>query len=236
VFGQQEYKFGYKFDTTYFKKGGLELYVKQGDSYVRRYFNQPLIGTIDKRNKDTFDVHFWPPLKLQANNLVVDSTGIVHDSDYVVVVKNWKLDERKYKQLVMPYKHQQLTATNIPFRIKFRDSTTYEGEFLNANVTYLWVCGKTKIFESRFVKPRNYSWSFGPYTGLSEIENPENEKKEFGFNLGLNVIYATGKLNFVLAGGAEKGFTKGTRKLNPYIGFGFGFSLAETFLPEIESK
>ena len=47
-------------------------------------------------------------------------------------------------------------------------------------------------------------------------------------------IFATGKLNLVLAIGAENGFSRATKKLNPYIGFGFGFSLAESFEPEIE--
>ena len=242
---QQEFSFGYRVKPQLFDKvpgsgnDSLRLFVKVGENYEQRFFDNKLIAVIDKKNLDTLHVKFWPNLTLSGSKLIPQNPNIstapsVHDSSYIIHVGNWDLHKKKYRQVIFPYRHKQLTATTIPFRIKFRDSTTYEGEFLNANVTYLWVRGITKIFESKLVKPRHHAWSFGPFLGLSEIENPENEKTEFAFNWGINGIFATGKLNLVLAIGAENGFSRATKKLNPYIGFGFGFSLAESFEPEIE--
>lgn len=82
----------------------------------------------------------------------------------------------------------------------------------------------TKIYKSKFVK-----------ASLGELENPRTEKNEFAFKLGGNLIYGTGKLNFVFAVGGEVGFNRETRRFNPYKGFGFGFSLLEMFEPEIGS-
>jgi hypothetical protein len=233
---QQVYRFQYRFHPTDFKNNKLQLFEKKEDKYERRYFGFLLKGEIGSRNKDTFTVNLWPPLALKGNNLVLDSNGTAHDSDYIIVVKDWNPNNTKFKKIKIRFREWELTATNLPFRVKFRDSTNLEGEFLSFNVTFLRVFGTTKIFQSRFVKPRNRSIAIGPYAGLSKIENPNNNKSEFALNYGANVVYSLGKLNLVLAAGAENGFKKGTKKLNPYIGFGIGFSLVDKFEPEIESK
>lgn len=237
LFAQQAYRFGYRFHPNYFTGNtGLELHVKSGNAYQRITFNFILKGTIDKRNGDTLHVGLWPSLGLRNSQLVVDSTSTAHDSTYIIIIRNWRIHRGKYEKAKFPYRHTQLTATTIPFRVKFRDSTTYEGEFLNANITFLWVRGMTKIYRSKFVESRHRVWAFGPFVGLSELENPKTEKNEFAANIGGNLIYGTGKLNFVFALGGEFGFSRETRRFNPYIGFGFGFSLAEVFEPEIESE
>ncbi len=236
VNSQQVFRFQYRFDTTNFKNQKFQLFEKKGDKYEARDFDFLLRGEIGSRKRDTFTVNLWPSLALKGNKLILDSNGTAHDSDYVIVVKDWNPEKYKYKRIKIPYRQWEITATNLPFRVKFRDSTTLEGEFLNFNITLLRVFGTTKIFHSRFVQPRNRSIAFGPFLGLAKIENPATKKSEFALNFGSNVVYSIGKLNLVLAGGAEKGFKTATKKLNPYIGFGLGFSLIDKFEPEIQSK
>jgi len=233
---QQVYRFQYRFDPANFKNKEFELFEKKGNSYEVRDFDFLLKGEIGSRKKDTFLINLWPRLSVLGNKLVVDTGGTAHDSDFILVVKKWAINNKGFKRIKIPYRQWELTATNLPFRVKFRDSTTLEGEFLSFNITFLRVFGTTKIYESRFVKPRNTSIAIGPFIGLNKIENPESKKSEFALNLGGNLVYSLGKLNLVFAAGVEKGFKQGTKKLNPYIGFGLGFSLVDKFEPEIETK
>ncbi|RSK23879.1 hypothetical protein [Hymenobacter metallilatus] len=233
---QQVYRFQYQFHSEIFDNNNIELYVKNGKNYERRYFREILRGELGDRNKDTISLNFWPSLKIEGNRLEIDKNGKEHEKDYIIVIKNWNPENTKFNKVKIPFRQWELTATNIPFRVKFRGDNSLESEFLSFNITYLRVFGTTKIFQSRFVKPRNRSIAFGPYLGLNKIENPENKKSEFALNAGINAVYSLNKLNLVLAYGAENGFKKATNKLNPYIGFGIGFSLIDKFEPEIESK
>jgi hypothetical protein len=236
VFSQLELRFGYCFRSKVFGDNKLELYLKEGETWTRKTFSTTLRGTIDKRSGDTLFVSMWPGLDPSKSEIAIDNTKDRKDDEYMILVKNWNPNNRRYKSIKIPFKYQQFTATNIPFRVKLRDSTVVQSEFLNINVAYLFIRGKNKIFESKFVKNRARSFGHGPFLGFSTIENPVTEKDEFGFNVGYNAVFTFGKLNFVIAAGTENGFTGHTRKLNPYVGFGFGFGLIEMFDPEIEKE
>lgn len=232
---QQTMRFGFRFDANDFRLGKRQLYLVGDTGLVKRDFRGTLIGIITRRDRDSLFVNFWPSLGLSNTTLVVQSYGTQHDSDYVIVIRNWNPENRKYNSIDLKFRYKQFTATNIPFRVKFRGSTSLESEFLNFNVTWLTVWGKTRIYESRFVKERSRSWARGIYIGLSTIKNPDTDKNEFGLNYGYNVIHTVNGFNFTLAVGAENGFKNATKKLNPYIAFGLGFKLVEAFEPEIKT-
>lgn len=235
-FAQQEIKFGYQFRPADFNTDSNKLYIKKGDNYELRQFGQTLRGVISKRDKDTLFVSLWPGIDASSSTIKLDPSKGGDEDEYIILVKDWNPAHRKYKSIDIPFKQQQFTATNIPFRVKFRDSVTLQSEFLNVNVTYLWMWGKTRFYQSKFVTERNRSFAIGPFLGLSTLENPATEKDEFGLNYGINMMFSVNKLHFVIAGGAENGFKKETKRLHPYIGFGMGFKLVEMFEPEIEKE
>jgi hypothetical protein len=236
VFSQQEIRFGYLFRPKDFGDGKLELYYKEGETWKRRSLPGTLRGTIDKRSGDTLFVSMWPGLDPSNAAIAFNNKVERKDDEYMILVKDWNPQSRKYEAIKIPFKQHQFTATNIPFRVKLRDSTVVQSEFLNINIAYLFIRGKNKIYESKFVKNRASSFGHGPFLGFSTIENPVTEKDEFGFNIGYNAVFSFGKLNFVIAAGTENGFTRHTRRLNPYVGFGFGFGLIELFDPEIKTE
>ena len=151
-----------------------------------------LKGIIKERNKDTLFVKFWD---------IVDSVGIVKNKSnnidstlngktFALKIKpnSWKTTFlSKGKHFDIPYRFGQLLATNIPFRVLTK-SGTLESDFLNANISYARVFGITRIYKSEFVKPRNRYFAFGPYVGLSAIDNLLTSNKEFGINYGGNLI------------------------------------------------
>jgi hypothetical protein len=211
-------------------------------TYTPKTINSKLKGVIQKRSKDgnndTLLIRFWDitnePATFTANAAIVNSTNNGQDFIFVINPTYWAT----HRVLQIPYRTWQFTATNLPFRILTK-SGDLEAEFLNANVSFIKTFGHTKIYQSEFVVPRNWSLSVGPYLGLTAIDNPSatnDNKKEFGLNYGLNGIYAVQNFNITAAFGFQNGFKEQTRSVQPYIGFGVGFKLVEFFTPEIKDK
>ncbi|MBX7240357.1 MAG: hypothetical protein K1X92_01315 [Bacteroidia bacterium] len=211
--------------------------------------SEKLIGVIKNRNEDTLFIKFWDikdtafiKSKKIADphkglNTIVNSDD--NGEDFYFVIRNWDLTScKRYKYLDIPYRMQQLTATNLPFRILLfgEKNGTVETDFLNANVSYMWVYGHTRIYESEFVKPKNRYIAQGPYMGLSAIDNKTQDRTEFGLNYGWSVAFGMQSWNLILGAGLQNGFSNETKKIQPYVGFGIGFDLIETFSPEVENK
>jgi hypothetical protein len=215
--------------------------IKSSQLFRKRILRQ-LKGTITQRNKDSVFIKFWnitdnSPFKARPDySNFVNQTGNGEDFVYAIDSGGWKTARlSKGKVFDFPFRFQQITATNLPFRVLTKTGDL-ESDFLNANASYLFVSGSTRIFKSEFIKPRNRYFAWGPYLGLSSIDNPQTSNKEFGLNYGLNGVFGFQAFNFTTAFGFQNGFKTDTKQLQPYIGFGIGFKLLETFSPEIKNK
>lgn len=206
----------------------------------KRTIHSKLVGIITKRNEDTLFIKFWDITR--DTNLPTDNnSNIITSADnkkkffFLLKSDDWS---GKNCHFDIPYKFNQLIATNIPFRAILNGSRKgeVEAEFLNANASFVMIRGSTRIFDNEFVKSRSRYWAWGPYLGLTAITNNESDKKEFGLNGGVNLMAGIQGLNTVLAFGAQRGFTSGTKDLEFYFGFGIGFKLFEMFSPEIKNK
>lgn len=263
VWGQKmEYHFGYIFKETCLSKYGKLYLVKEiernridtvgsftmnetefkitnakkvtKNEYSEIHIFSKLKGVVKERNRDTLFVKFWnitqDAVLSQKTNII---TSAENDKDFAYVIKTWKGRKPHFD---LPYKYGQLLATNIPFRILTK-SGNVESDFLNANASYVFVWGKTRVFKSEFVENRNSYFAIGPFVGLSSIDNPiDDKKKEFGLNYGVNLVGGFRGLNLIVAYGFQNGFKTETKKNQPYLGFGIGFNLLETFSPEIKNK
>lgn len=200
---------------------------------------ESLKGIITERNQDTLFIKFWDITgkndSWKGNAKYINSTDNGEDYMYVIDSTGWKSRKRGGRYFDLPFRFQQFTATSLPFRVLTKTGTL-ESDFLNANVAYLLFGGRTRIYKSEFVNPRNRYWGGGIYAGLSSIDNTETSKKEFGLNYGANIVFAFQNLNLIAAYGFQNGFKTATKEIQPYIGFGIGFKLVETFTPEIKNK
>lgn len=228
-----------------FGKGRFNLLhsVKESktDTSVQRVIKNKLTGVIKERSEDTLFITFWRLIDNVGVGEMVQGIKVVDSADnkkefYFLMKDRWKGTKHHFD---VPYRLDQLIATNIPFRVFIGGSKpgNVESEFLNANVAYVRVKGATRIFESELVAPRPRYWAWGPYLGLTAITNPENtDKKEFGMNGGINLIGGIQGINGVVAFGAQSGFTRATNDVQWYFGFGIGFKIFELFSPEIKNK
>jgi len=197
----------------------------------RKEIYRKLIGTVKERHKDSLFINLWDITKdVSSGKNIITSKD--NGSDYVIEIAKWSGIKPHFD---LPYRFVQLMATNIPFRVLTK-SGNLESEFLNANVSSVWVRGKTRIFKSEFVVPRNRYWAFGPYFGLTSIDGSEPEKKQFGLNYGVNIMFGIQGINIIGAYGFQNGFKADTKSLQPYFGFGIGFKLLDAFSPEIKNK
>lgn len=210
------------------------------DTFPTKLIAFKLKGSIVARNEDSIFIKFWDitndPSIYQDNDSFVNSANNGKDFVYKIDSAGWKESSFfRGKFFDFPFRFTQFMATSLPFRVLTK-SGNLESDFLNANIAYLAVAGHTRIFKSEFVKPRNRYFAFGPYLGLSSINNPVTTKKEFGLNYGLSIVCALQGFNITVAYGFQNGFQKETKEVQPYMGFGIGFKLLETFAPEIKSK
>jgi uncharacterized membrane protein len=195
-------------------------------------------GIITKKSGDSVYVNFWRVKDNVENKEVNNDNDYLNYSNtgdkknYVFVIDSVKYNNRFFD---FPFRFWQLMATNIPFRVLTK-SGALETDFLNVNATFLKVSGHTRLYKSKFVKQKNRYFAYGPFLGLSTIENTVTDKKEFGLNYGVNVIGSVHGLNLIAAYGWQYGFKEETKTAQPYLGFGIGFKLFETFNPEIKTS
>jgi hypothetical protein len=260
IFAQQEHEFGYLFklnlnskgdfyqiskkpgkviDTIGYINGSNTLILKSTSvnktDLLKRSLSSNLKGTISKRSGDTLFINFWKIVKESSNKSAALNIVNIKNSenDFIFVINDTSYVKGKYFNI--PYRMGQFTATSLPFRVLLKGGKL-ESDFLNANVAYFSIKGRTKIFRNKLIKARNSFWGLGPYLGLSAIDNEETKNKEFGLNYGGSYIRSIQGLNLTVALGAQNGFKEGTRSVKPYLGFGIGFKLVEIFSPEIKDK
>lgn len=206
--------------------------------YIKRDIENWAKGIITKYSNDSIYIKFWrfkgatSQNNKDVNMTFLDSTNTGDTINYVYHIKKW--GNYKKRSTDIPFRFWQFMATSIPFR-SFTKTGKLEGDFLNANATFVKVSGHTRFYKSSFVKPRNRYFAYGPFLGLSTIENPVTSKDEFGLNYGVNIIGSIHGLNIIAAYGFENGFKSETNSVNPYFGFGIGFKLLDTFNPEIKT-
>lgn len=264
-YAQQDFGFGYLFKKKYIENNGTFLILKNikykdidtlgsfEKDGVNYFIKKPITGTkitpeeiairtklkgiVKERNGDTLFIKFWNITngigigeRTEKGIKLIDSS--YNKNNFAYKITKWN---GKKLHFDLPYNFTQFMATNIPFRILTKTGNL-ESDFLNANASLVWVKGKTRIFKSELIKARNRYTAVGPFLGLSAIDNPIKDKKEFGINYGLNAMVGIQGLNFVIAYGFQNGFKTGTKEVQPYIGLGVGFKMFELFSPEIKDK
>ena len=204
-------------------------------------------------NKDTIEIMPWYSDTNNVGLLIDDETEekvpLRNDSKYVIAVSDLSdygaTSCGNYAMIKFNYYHRQLTATNIPVILNMTDyKKNNPGQIqanpLNANLTHLWVIGRTKIYQSKFVASRASCWGLGPFVGFSIVDSPSKDttnlhnsqnNKIIGLNYGGNIIYSVYKLNFIFAFGAESEFYTRNNHFQPYLGFGLGFKLIDLMDP-----
>lgn len=191
---------------------------------------------------DTHDTLFFSPWYVTNDPLFIKIHGtktevaISDDTTYCFVI-DWNADANKNifgtYVLSIPFYYSQFAVTSLPFRFNIKDKA-FSNDFLNANITYLFIFGKTKFFQSKFLEPRSNYWGFGPYIGASTIKDGADKDGAdiFGFNYGLNAVRSIRNIDLSLALGAEGGFTNRYNSFIPYVGIGLGLKLIEFYEPE----
>ncbi len=187
---------------------------------------------------DTLFFSPWPDYSDKPDEYFKDKndkvTPIDEEHKYSFAI-NWSKNKNwfGYYVIKIPFRYGQFAITSIPFRFNLKDGI-YKSGFLNANISYLYICGKTKFYESKFIEPRTNYWGFGPYIGASTIEEDKEKKTPniFAFNYGLNLVRSIRNINLSLALGAESGFTTKENAFIPYWGIGIGIKLIEFYEPE----
>jgi hypothetical protein len=211
------------------------------DTLIERSFLKQLRGIVSSQsaNGDTLFIKFW---KFKKDNLKGDRLFVNSDDEdagfaYVIdSLQGWKQGWlHAGKTFDVPFRYRQFLATNIPFRI-LQKSGKLESDFLNANIAFMSVSGATRVYKSDFLSARNRYFAYGPYVGLSAIDNPLTTRKEFGLNYGLSGMIGIQGFNIICAYGFQNGFNEGTKGIQPYIGLGIGFKLMDTFAPDIKRK
>jgi hypothetical protein len=152
-----------------------------------------------------------------------DSTEYINNSlngHYFVLNIPWK----KRRTFTVPFAYRTITATSLPFRVDLTEGMT-QSDFLNFNMAYLWVYGRTKYFKNDDINPRNVYLGVGPYVGLINIIVPSSANNAFGLTYGATAVLSIYNINLVSSFGISNGFTKITGTGTPYIGFGIGFNL-----------
>ena len=217
-----------------------------------RTIGKSLKATITERNKDTLTVKFWYIDSIRNPDPYKDSVNYINSKNYdsitIYVIKNWRtyfgLKFFNYKfgyHLIkdIPFHQRQLTATSLPIRKNLDKEGNFQTDFtFNANLTYLFITGHSRLYKSSFVQPRNRFIGIGPYVGISSMDadSSKTPKKTLGLNFGGNLVLNAYNLNLVFAVGIEKGFTAYTKKTTPYFGIGIGFKLVDISTPEIKNS
>lgn len=191
------------------------------------------VGTIKiNESHDTLFLEPWYSVEVNPAKQMKRKDGtelsINNDIKYCFAI-DWK----KNTKIKIPFYYSQFAVTSLPFRFNLKDKK-FSSDFLNANVAYLFIWGKTKFYKSKFLEPRSDYWGIGPYIGASTISDDSEEKKPdvFGFNYGINVVKSIQNINLSFAMGAESGFTTKKNAFIPYWGIGLGIKLIELYEPE----
>jgi hypothetical protein len=230
----------------------LDGYVKNNptdSNFIYKINNTPVFKDISLINKiiignikinethDTLSIEPWYETNKEAKYFEdknQNKLGIDDEKSYKYVI-NWEKNMTKngYPIIEIPFEYRQFALTSLPFRFNLKDKK-FSADFLNANIAYLWIYGKTKFYKSKFKEPSSNYWGIGPYIGASTISDESEEKKAdvFGFNYGINVIWSIQNINLSLALGAESGFTTKKNAFIPYWGIGIGIKLIEFYEPE----
>lgn len=253
AYSQQEYKFKYKFSPKVCKRFHFEnqyLFTNSGDfytyepsgiyldgddvdiieskviksNYIQRNF-PPLakapVGRITKRSGDTLFIEFWQI----TGTGPIDET-LYNDKEFIYLLDNSWINNR----FRVPFRYRMMTAANLPFRITFNNGKL-NADFLNFNVTYMFMRGKTTFFKQEFIKPRYRQFGLGPFLGMTSINDSEDELKEFGVAYGINaVISIIQDFNITVAFGFENGFTNSNQNTS-FVGIGLGYKLVDLYDP-----
>lgn len=251
TWGQPPVRFNYQVAPDFSTKGRL-IEVSENSAGVKTYTPRTIVRefkagkiTINETH-DTLTIVPWyntsNPKDQSTTAYLQDNSGsdttFSDESTYVYEI-NWARHRVRnilgtsYPIAKVPFRFGQFAVTSLPFRINLHTGE-FQNEFLNANIAYLFVYGKTKFYKSKFLEPRSNYWAFGPYIGASTVKETENgeEKDAFGFNYGVNAVRSISNINLTMALGAETSFKSKANAFNPYIGIGLGIKLIEFYEPE----
>jgi len=227
AYSQQDFKFKYNFKKILSQRGvTLNVYDKAEKKYFLRTTSlTKLNGVLSKfsEERDTLFIRLWP------NDIPTDTghpTNLSESDNYskfiILVDENSYPTVRGYKGFDLPFTSWQLFAVNIPLRFNLKDGTV-GSEFINANISFSRIWGRTRIFKSEFIKPRNLYGGAGIFAGFGGIKNSKDED-EVGINYGFNTIFSIYNINLIGTIGLETGLSK-YGVTNPFAGVGIGFDL-----------
>ena len=142
--------------------------------------HRKLKGVIDFRESDTLYIHFWnitggPTLPATC------ITAMDNGNDFT-----YQISWNRKGNFKIPFSYRILTATDIPFKYDFITKKT-KADFLNFNLAYLFIFGRTKVFQNNDIKPRNFHFGIGPFCGITSIEDTTQSLKQFGVTYGVSV-------------------------------------------------
>lgn len=240
AYAQKPIGFHYILKAHTNKKG--TLYEKLKDSagntvYERRMVKKKIkVGKIKiNETHDTLTLIPWYNDKEKPTYFYTDTENdstLLNDKSTYIFCINWDGEENRscgYNIMKLRYYHGQFAVTSLPFRINLKTGE-FENSFLNANLTYLFMFGKTRFYKSKFLDPRSNYFGIGPYIGASTIKDGTNEY--FGFNYGLNGIKSVKNIDLTLAIGAESSFKTKATNFNPYVALGIGIKLIDVYTPD----
>lgn len=224
-FGQQSFRYNYNFQPILNNGTGVLISSADGGkTYQQKQSGLTKLKGIVKKlsdGKDTLSVSLWPITSTTKKGQTQFLNQDDNESKTLIKIVNWPTTNG-YKSFDLPFSATELFALTIPLRVNLSDGTV-GSEFVNANVAYNWIWGRTRIYESKFVEPRTKYWGVGPFVGMATAKN-EIDKDEVGLNYGVNGMFSAYGIKFVVSLGGESTFSR-NGKTNPILGFGFGFDL-----------
>ncbi len=178
-----------------------------------------------------WDVYDYDGSKAKGARWTLNTTYSGKDFEYRLNSSDWK-NGIKFK---IPFRYRTITAVALPFRLKL-DDMSLEADFLNFNIAHMWMFGRTTIYKKTFIEHRHSQWGFGPFAGLTSINNSDGDLKEFGVAYGLNLTFVTiQNITISTAVGYENGFSYAWQN-RWFAGIGLGFKLVELYSPSYKEN
>lgn len=215
-----------------------------------------MYGTLQQKKGDTLFITLW---HFEHDTKMDRLFPGIADHLYALAIQPWQRDssisswrhtKSRYRGMYalpkwypVKFKHLYLGATTVPFRVKVWDGSV-DKDFLNANVSFGYLWGKTRFYKYADIRPRNFSFGLGAFLGLVEINDSISNKERLGFSWGMNLMANVyNNLSILIALGANTNFgTKYNKEasnpdgsinwkgfIQPYIGIGFGYGLYSVY-------
>jgi len=217
----------------YLEKSGENILLETDSAYIEFVHVKdlssisaikPVVGLIKHQNKDSLFIQF---------KQVADSVD-KEDSLYVLKITDWRKSRKGTKHYDIPYRNNQFTIVNFPFRVNLKDGTV-ETAFVNAAVNIARIFGKARVYKSSFYEPRYRYCGAGIMFGVGAREDT-SAKNEVSVVIGGTFVGSIYGIKLITALGWETGLKSTSKKGSLSFGIGFGLDIFSILSPEIKKK